>query len=127
VEESEHGKLAMEPAAKFNGATEPALVFDRPTGPRIPEHAALLIDGRVAEAPVLARAIDLQREVALALARASLATIDGRLLAAPDREEHLVDPTVLEKSLDLVTANELCAHAPALHDVRCRQGRRHGG
>src|SRR6516164_5174380 len=60
--------------------------------------------------------------------RTGLAAVDGCLLAALHWEEHSVDPTVLEKSLDLVIGHNLCAHARALHFDRCSpQGRRHGG
>src|SRR5262245_31606497 len=126
---AEHGKLVMQPAAEFDGAAEPALVCDSAHNPRFAQHPALLVDGRVAEIAILSRAIGLQGEIGIASSRTSPAAIDGGLLAALHREEHLFDPTVLEKRPNLVVADKLCAHARALHRVRgsprgdCRGGR----
>jgi len=124
---AEHGKLVVQPAAKFDSATEPALVSDSACSPRITQDPAFLVDGPVAEIAILPRPIGLQGEIGLASSRTSPAAIDGCLLAALHREEHLFDPTVLEKRPSLV--DNLCAHARALHLVYgsprgdCRGGR----
>src|SRR5262249_12971585 len=108
-------------------ATEPVLASDSARSPRVAQHPSLLVDSRVAEIANLPRPIDLQGELILASSRTSPAAIDGCFLAALHREEHLFNPTVLEKRLSLVA--NLCAHARALHPVRgsprgdCRGGR----
>jgi len=127
VQYAEYAKLVVQPAAKFDDATEPALVSDSAHNPRFAQHPALLVDGRVAETAVLPRPIGLQGEISFAASRAGPAAIDGCLLAALHREEHLFDPAVLKKRPNLV--DDLCAHARALHRIRgsprgaCRGGR----
>src|SRR5262245_49655731 len=103
------------------------LLFLTAHNPRFAQHPALLVDGRVAEIAILPGPIGLQGEISFAASRAGPAAIDCCLLAALHREEHLFDPTVLEKRPNLV--DDLCAHARALHRVRgsprgaCRGGR----
>src|SRR5262245_62947822 len=94
---AEHGKLMVQPATEFDSATEPALVSDSARSPRIAQHPALLVDGRVAEIAILPRPIGLQGEIGFASSRTSPAAIDGCLLAALHREEHLFNPTILAK------------------------------
>src|SRR5262245_33832634 len=124
---AEHGKLMVQPATEFDSATELALVSDSAHNPRFAQHPALLVDGRVAEIAILPGPIGLQGEISFAASRAGPAAIDCCLLAGLHREEHLFDPTVLEKRPNLV--DDLCAHARALHRVRgsprgaCRGGR----
>src|SRR5262245_60851258 len=93
----EYGKLMVQPAAKFDSATEPALILDSAGSPRIAQHPALLVEGRVAEIAILPRSIHLQGEIGVASSRTGPAAIDGCLLAALHWEEHLFDPTVLDK------------------------------
>src|SRR5262249_17807690 len=116
VQYAEHAKFVVQPAAKFDNATELALVSDTAHNPRFAQHPALLVEGGVAEIAILPRPIGLQGKISFATSRAGPAAIDGCLLAALHREEHLFDPTVLKKRANLV--DDLCAHARALHRVR---------
>src|SRR5262245_7211245 len=112
-----------------NSTQRPNLLLfsDSAHSPRLAENPALLIDGGVLKIAVPPRPIGLQGEISFAAPRAGPAAIDGCLLAALHRKEHLFDPTVLEKRPNLV--DDLCAHARALHLVRgsprgaCRGGR----
>src|SRR5215510_5323679 len=124
---AEHGKLMVQPATEFDSAIELALASDSAHNPRFAQHPALLVDGGVAKIAILPRPIGLQGEIGFASVPTGPAAIDGCLLAALHREEHLFDPTVLEKRPSLV--DNLCAHARALHPVHgsprgdCRGGR----
>src|SRR5262249_2999457 len=128
VQNAEHGKLILQPAAKLHGAAEPALIPYGPGGPCIAQDATLLVHGGVPETAALARPVNLEGEVGRLPPGACLATVDGRLLTALHREEHILDPTVLEEALDRIVTDAFCAHARALHNVRgSPRGDDHGG